>query len=240
VGDPILELGCGTGRVLVPLAAAGHQVTGIDHSAAMLDRARMAFADAGVSDRVTLIECAMSDAAETPGGPFGLVLATLNGLLHLSTAAEQRAALGAARQALDPRGMFVIDVMNPHPDLLATFDGRIVHDGSWETSAGERVDRFSSRTHAAAEQRIETDLWYDIVAEDGAVRRVRTRFPMRYLMPSEMELLLELTGFVEWRLYGSYDLDPFEDASERLIVTAEVTPSRSRGRSRSNPGGPVQ
>jgi SAM-dependent methyltransferase len=240
VGDPILELGSGTGRVLVPLATAGYRVAGIDLSAAMLDRARTAFADAGVSGQVMLIEGAMSDAAEAPGGPFGLVLATLNGLLHLSTASEQRAALGAARQALDPRGMFVIDVMNPHPDLLATFDGRVVHDGSWLTSDGNRVDRFSSRTHAATEQRIETELWYDIVAENGALRRVRTQFSMRYLVRSEIELLLELTGFVEWKLYGSYDLDPFEDASERLIVTAEVTPSRSRSRSRSNPGGSIQ
>ena len=240
VGDPILELGCGTGRALVPLAAAGFRVTGIDRSAAMLDRARTAVVEAGVSDRVTLIESAMSDAAEAMGGPFGLVLATLNGLLHLSTAAEQRAALEAARQALDHRGMFVIDVMNPHPDLLLTFDGRVVHDGSWVTSDGQRVDRFSSRTHTAAEQRIETELWYDIGAENSALRRVRTQFPMRYLVRSEIELLLELTGFVEWKLYGSYDLDPFEDASERLIVTAEVTPSRTRSRPRSNPGGPVQ
>ena len=48
---------------------------------------------------------------------------------------------------------------------------------------------------------------------------------MRYVVPAELELLLELTGFVEWKLYGSYDLDPFDDTSERLIVTAEVTPS---------------
>jgi hypothetical protein len=48
---------------------------------------------------------------------------------------------------------------------------------------------------------------------------------MRYLVASEFVLLLEITGFAEWNLYGSYDLDPYHDGSDRLIVTAEVTPS---------------
>ena len=48
---------------------------------------------------------------------------------------------------------------------------------------------------------------------------------MRYVSPAEFELMLELAGFIEWKRYGSYELDPFEDGSDRLIVTAEVTPS---------------
>ena len=48
---------------------------------------------------------------------------------------------------------------------------------------------------------------------------------MRYLVASEIALLLELTGFGEWKIYGSYELDPYDDGSDRLIVTAEVTPS---------------
>ena len=87
------------------------------------------------------------------------------------------------------------------------------------------IDRFSARTHDSAEQRIDTDLWYDLIDPDGHVRRVRSGFPMRYSVASELALLLEVSGFVEWKLYGSYDLDPFDDGSDRLIVTAEVTPS---------------
>jgi SAM-dependent methyltransferase len=225
VGDPILELGCGSGRVLVPLAMAGHRVTGIDRSAAMLDQARAVVEETGVADRVTLIDAAMTDADRVAGAGFGLVLVSLNGLMHLTTATDQRRALAAARGALDPRGMLVIDTLNPTPDAFATFDGRVVHEGSWERADGTHVDRFSSRTHCPAEQLIGTELWYDLTDPSGAVRRVRSEFPMRYVTPAELELLLELTGFVEWKLYGSYDLDPFEDDSERLIITAEVTPS---------------
>ena len=227
VGDPILELGCGTGRVLAPLAAAGHRITGIDRSRPMLERARsmLQLNASSLLRRVTLSEGSMTEAECAPGGPFGLVIFSLNGLMHLSTMAAQRAALASVRRALDPRGMLVIDVLNPTPEMLATLDGRVQHEGSWRESDGTVIDRFSARTHESAEQRIDTELWYDLTDPKGHIRRVRSGFPMRYLVASELGLLLEISGFVEWKRYGSYDLDPFDDTSDRLIVTAEVTPS---------------
>jgi SAM-dependent methyltransferase len=225
IGDPILELGCGTGRVVVPLAKAGHRVTGVDQSVPMLDRAREIVASAGVSHLVDLHEGAMTAADNAPSGPFGLAIFSLNGLMHLPTPAEQRAALEGAKRALDPRGMLVIDTQNPTPDWLATFGGQVQHEGTWERHDGSVVNRFSTRTHSLVEQRIDTELWYDIVDAHGGLNRVRTKFPMRYLVPSELALILELVGFVEWKFYGSYELDPFDSGSERLIVTAELTPS---------------
>jgi len=226
VGDPILELGCGTGRVLVPLAEAGFRVTGLDRSGPMLDAARAASAAAGVAARVTLHEGAMSEADRAPGGPFGLVLAPLDALLHAGDAAAQRATLEAARRAMDPRGQLVIDVVNPTPDALAALERGVVHEGSWEMPDGTRVDKFGARRVHPASQLISTELWYDLAAPDGALRRVRTSYDLRYLHRAELELMLELAGFVEWEVYGGYELEPFEDGSDRLVVTAEVTRSR--------------
>ena len=121
--------------------------------------------------------------------------------------------------------MLVVDLLKPTPELLTTLDGRVRHEGSWRKSDGTMVDRFSVRTHDAAEQTIDTVLWYDLVDPSGQTRRVRSEVPMRYLVASELALLLELTGFAEWKIYGSYDLDPYDDASDHLIVTAEVTPT---------------
>lgn len=225
VGDPILELGCGTGRVLAPLAEAGWRVTGIDRSGPMLDKARIASRNLELGTEPTLVHGEMRDAHLAPGGPFGLVIVSLNGLMHAATQEEQRNVLCAANRALDPRGMVVVDALNPSPDLLASFDGRVTHDGSWHQPDGGVVDRFSARTVNVAEQHIETDLWYDITKATGELRRVRTRFPMRYVTRAELELLLELTGFVEWQVYGSYELDPYDATSDRLLVTAEVTAS---------------
>ncbi|CAA9546534.1 MAG: hypothetical protein AVDCRST_MAG19-302 [uncultured Thermomicrobiales bacterium] len=225
VGDPILELGCGTGRLLVPLADAGHRITGLDLSRPMLDRAAVTVDEAGVAPRVTLHRGGMTDAGAAPGGPFGLVIVALNSLLHLPTAAAQREALAAARGVLDPRGQLVIDVLNPSPEALRSLEQGVAHEGTWRLASGDRVDKFAARRVAPSTQRIDTELWYDRLTGDGTVRRTATGYPMRYVHPAELELMLELTGFAEWRIYGGYDLDPFEDLSERLIVTAEVTPS---------------
>ena len=119
----------------------------------------------------------MTEAECAPGGPFGLVIFSLNGLMHLSTMAAQRAALASARRALDPRGMLVIDVLNPTPELLTTLDGRVQHEGSWRESDDTVIDRFSARTHDSAEQRIDTELWYDLTDSEGHIRRVRSGFP---------------------------------------------------------------
>ena len=227
VGDPILELGCGTGRILAPLASAGWHVTGLDQSLPMLARARERIAAAAVSNLVALKEGAMTDSEAAPGGPFGLVLFSLNGLFHLSGVRDQRLALESARRALDPRGMLVIDVFNATPDYLQGLDGRVAADGDWTLPDGSSVQRFSVRKAAVSDQIIDTTLWYDVLDPHGNVRRHLSRFPLRYVTRSELELMLELSGFVEWQIYGSYDLDPFTDESERLIVMAEATPSTS-------------
>ena len=232
VGDPILEPGCGTGRVLVPLAEAGYRVTGVDASQPMLDRARTAAEAAGVSTQVALHAGSMTEADRVAGGPFGLVIIALNGLLHLPSAEAQRSALAAARRALDPRGQLVVDVLSPTPEALRALDHAFGHEGSWRLPDGTRVDKISARRVSPSRQRIETELWYDRLAPDGTLRRTATSYAMRYIHRAELELMLELAGFVEWEAYGGYELDPYDDAAERLIVTAEVTPSRSGARPR--------
>jgi hypothetical protein len=149
----------------------------------------------------------------------------LNGLMHLPTAGDQRRALQSARRALDPRGQLLVDLLNPTPEALRAFDHSLIHEGNWSLEDGTRVDKFAARRVAPASQTIQTELWYDLTAADGALRRVATSFPLRYVHPAELELMLELAGFVEWQLYGSYELDPFGDQSDRLIAAAEVTPS---------------
>ncbi|MEA2528601.1 MAG: hypothetical protein QOG89_245 [Thermomicrobiales bacterium] len=225
VGDPVLELGCGTGRLLTGVAEAGFRVTGIDRSEAMLERARKQIEQAGFRDLVDLHQGEMTAAEQAPGGPFGIVIIALNGLLHLPDTRSQRAVLEAARRALDPRGMLLIDVLNPTPETLRGLDHSFVHEGVWHLDNGTRVDKFAARRLAAATQTIATELWYDLTGEDGSVRRVATSMPMRYVHRAELELMLELAGFAEWQIYGSYDLDPFGDQSDRLIVAAEATPS---------------
>ena len=223
VGDPILELGCGTGRIVAPLAAAGYDVTGIDRSAAMLERARSRL-DAAAGRPATLRLAEMDHLPVDLTGRHGLVILSHNTLLHATSSAVQRAVLAAARSALDPRGMLVVDIVNPVADFTSSGDMRVVHEGRWETGDGGSVAKFSTRTIDQASQQVVTDIWYDHVDRRGAVTRTAARLELRYVTAAELLLQLELCSYVEPQLYGTYDLDPYADDSPRIIVTAEATP----------------
>ncbi|MFT4036581.1 MAG: class I SAM-dependent methyltransferase [Thermomicrobiales bacterium] len=219
-GPRVLELGCGSGRVLAPLIEAGATVTGVDLSAAMLDRARLRLAAPIRAGRARLIEGAMTDLTDLTPGPFDLAIVSLNGLLHVETAAEQREVLQQVHDVLRPGGLLAVDVLHAVPDALDAFDGRVMHEWSVERDDRSSVAKFSARGVDWTSQVIETDLWYDQTGVDGSLRRERSAFTMRWLTASETELMLELAGFADWDLAGSYDGSPLSDLSDRLLVVA--------------------
>lgn len=225
VGDPILELGCGTGRLLEPLVAAGHRVTGVDGSEPMLARAKSRLGTEQVLGAVQLVHRTFDDLGTVPGGPFGLVIIGLNGFMHVASADTQRDMLRSARSLLDPRGMLVLDLLHPTPAVLQALDQTVVHEGSWQLDDGSHLTKVANRRVFPVEQRIETELWYERTAPNGSVKRTVTTYPMRWLYPSELELLLELAGYAEWKVYGSYELDPLTDQSDQMIITAEAEAS---------------
>ncbi len=224
VGDPIVELGCGSGRVLLPIAADGFDVTGVDTSQAMLNalERRATGIDGG---KVTALNADMRGPLPLPEDTFGVAIFSLNGLLHLETQADQIAALAEAARILDPRGQLVIDIFHPTPEYLTQLAGGPHLEGVWTRHDGREIEKWAHRRVNAASQTIETRLWYDAVRDDGTVERTRTAFRLRYIHAAELELMLHRAGFVEWKLYGSYDLDPLEDGSDRIVALAELTPS---------------
>jgi SAM-dependent methyltransferase len=224
VGDPIVELGCGSGRVLLPIVADGFDVTGVDTSPAMLRRLeeRAREVDGG---KVTLLEGDMRGPLPLPSDTFGVAIFSLNGLMHLESQADQIAALAEAARLLDPRGQLVVDLFHPTPEYLTHLAHGPHLEGVWTDDSGREVEKWSHRRVHPSTQTIDTRVWYDSVDDDGTLRRLRSSFTLRYVHPAELELMLARAGFVEWKLYGSYDLDPLDDASDRLVALAELTPS---------------
>jgi len=221
VDGPVLEIGCGSGRLLVPLADAGHNVTGLDRSRAMLDRARNRLLGAGYAGtRVTLFHGDMVEPQAAPGGPFGLVLFSLNALMHLPDAAAQVAALTAARQAMLPHGQVVADVMNPTPQYLLELGRGVLHEWALDLDEGVHIDKWSLRSIDPVGQTIGTTLWYDHLDEHGGLTRTRTEFDLRYVHVSELVLMFRLAGFEDIRVFGSLDLAPVDESSERILVIA--------------------
>jgi hypothetical protein len=98
-------------------------------------------------------------------------------------------------------------------------------EGSWTLQDGSTIDKWSHRRQSGTPQVMDTLLWYDRTSPDGTLTRTRSTFPLRYIHASELALMLELSGFIEPVFYGTYDLDPYDNDSERLFVTAEVLPA---------------
>ncbi|HEY6057148.1 MAG TPA: class I SAM-dependent methyltransferase, partial [Candidatus Limnocylindrales bacterium] len=151
-GGPVLELATGTGRLAIPLAEAGHAVTGVDLDPAMLDRAR-ARADASpdVARRPHWVEADLVGLRLPGAGTFGLAFIALNSLLVLPTRAAQRAALQTLADHLAPGGLAVVDVWIPDAEELGRFDGRISLE--WprlDPESGSIVTKAASAEHDAA------------------------------------------------------------------------------------------
>lgn len=218
-GGPLLELGCGTGRLLLPLAHAGFDITGVDMSPRMLEVAQAKVDEAGLGDQITLVQADMREA-NLPQ-QYRLAFIAINSFMHLVTLEDQLDALRAWRKLLLPGGLLIIDVDNPDPRHLLEADGRLDLQGRWfDPDTGATVLKQMSRTLDAARQLQHVLFVYDEVFPDGQMRRTLAPFQARYLYRYEGELLLDKAGFTPEQVYGSYDLDPYSSDSERMIFVA--------------------
>jgi SAM-dependent methyltransferase len=223
---PLLELGCGTGRVLLPLARAGHAVVGIDLSRPMLarGRAKLGWEKQDVRDRVTLLEADMTSFELV--GHFAQIFCAFGTFHHLTTVEQQLACLERCRRHLLPGGTLVLDLINPDPapasglaDSLTDDDMSTAVD---EETTGRQVRGWATVLSSQRSLQLnECEVTYEIVEADGTTRRLAETFPMRLVFRYELEHLLARCGFGVVELYGDYDFSAFADDSPGLIVVAE-------------------
>ncbi|MGC8878007.1 MAG: class I SAM-dependent methyltransferase [Anaerolineae bacterium] len=215
----ILELGCGTGRLLLPLARAGHRIVGLDSSAEMLARARERLRAAGLTGCVTL---AQGDLRHFDlGERFALAILSANTFMHCHDTQEQLACLGCIHRHLHSGGRLVVDLTHPDVQTLAETDGHLLGDDPVrDPQTGCTVLRFIRQRLDMANQMQHVTFIIDEAAPDGNVRRTLFPFRLRFVFRFEMELLLRLAGFGLEALYGSYHLAPFESHSEQMIFVA--------------------
>jgi len=218
-GSPILELACGTGRVLLALARQGYHVTGVDVSTAMLDVARRKVAAEGLADRVTLVEQDMRRL--TLDSRFNLAFVAANSFMHLLTTDDQLAALTRIRQHLNPGGLLLLDLFNPDLSRLLDFHGQMALEKIMtDPDTGRRLMRFHSEKVDLGQQTIHVTFIVDEVDREGNVQRTLFPFSIRYLFRYELELLLRHAGFEVETIYGSCDLDDFAGDSDKMIAVA--------------------
>jgi SAM-dependent methyltransferase len=216
----VLELGCGTGRLLLPLAQAGSQVVGVDASRAMLARARqrLAHAPRELRERVELREGDMR-ALELEGR-FDLVVVATKTFFYVMTPSDQRRMLSGVARLLEPRGIVALDLLNPTLEWLSRPAGSVRQDVAGEVG-GSRVLRTETVVSTdPAEQRRVTRSVYDVVEEDGTVRKHVVEWGLRYTYRFELEYLLKICGLEVLAVTGGYRDEPFEADSPVMLVTA--------------------
>ncbi len=225
-GGPVLELGCGTGRVLLPLARAGVEITGLDLSTQMLERcrAKLVREPAAVRDRARLVAADMTSF--DLGREFAAVICPFGGFQQLRTVEQQLACLAACRAHLRPRGSLVLDLPNPDPAPAAYAGDEAVGGEAAavlvDWGGGRQIRWWMTVTgYERAQQWSECEVIYEVVEADGATRRITETIALRYIFRYELEHLLVRAGFRVVALYGDYDRSPFADGSPAMIAVAE-------------------
>jgi SAM-dependent methyltransferase len=199
-GGPVVELAVGTGRIAIPVAVAGVDVIGVDSSPAMLEVARAAADELGVSERVDL---RLGDLREPPVlERVPLVICPFRSLLHMETEDEKLRALRAARDLLEPGGSFVFDVFSPSPEDIEETDGRWLER---EPGIFERADwDEAARTLSLS------------VRSDGGAA---TTFGLHWLSAPEWLRLLDEAELEVAELYGWFDRRPHDGDEDMVFVT---------------------
>jgi SAM-dependent methyltransferase len=220
---PIVELAAGTGRVAVPLAAAGHHVTGVDHDPAMLARvaARAAAAGEGTADRLHLVEGDLFTSRPDGAGEFGLAILALNSILLLGGAREQRRAIGVLADLLAPGGIAVVDAWQPLAEDLVNFDGRLSLE--WlrtDPETGREVAKLAAAWYDGAMRAVTLTTLFDEAAPGGAPVRWTRVDALRLISADELRLHAEDAGLLVEVVAGGYDLSPIAPGDDRAVLVA--------------------
>jgi SAM-dependent methyltransferase len=198
VAAPVVELGVGTGRIAVPIAAEGQRVIGVDSSPGMLEVCRERAELAGVA---RLVELRLGDLREPPVSErVELVICPFRSYLHLHTDDERLAALRAARELLVPGGRLIFDVFAPAPDDIADTHGRWLER---EPEIYERAD-WDTRTRT---------LTLSVRGPSG-----ETTMALAWLSADEWRALLERAGFDVEALYGWFDRRPHRGGEDMVWI----------------------
>jgi SAM-dependent methyltransferase len=220
-GSPILELGCGTGRLVLALAQAGYRVTGVERQPAMLSRAEEKVRQAGpaITGHVSLFsgDFRTLELEER----FHLAILAVNTWMDMAGPAEQAQVLARVARHLAPGGLLVLDLFHPHPATLAPVEGGLFLEKTLtDPETGQSACKFIVRQVDYARQVLTATFIYDEADADGRVTRTTVSFPLHYLHRAEVEQMLPTAGFAVEDVYGSYELDPYDDSAERMIVVA--------------------
>ena len=228
-GGPVLEAGCGTGRTLFPVAAAGIDISGLELSPDMVAQARQRRADLPeqVRRRVTITEGDMRDLPADLGTGFRLISLPYRTFQHLLTTEDQLTTLHGFRKRLAPGGRLVLNLFDPTADMVRVLNepepsddiADLPIDMEFDEPESERRVRVRYRRGYALEAQILHQVFFYEILDGGSVVDIEQgELMLRYTYRFEMEHLLRLAGFSIVSLAGDFEAGPYAGYGEQVWV----------------------
>jgi SAM-dependent methyltransferase len=215
---PVLDIACGTGRILLPCLQAGVDIEGLDLFEPMLKTLRAKAALLSLSPRLHVADMSNFSLSRS----YRLIMIPFNAFIHNMTQEAQIRCLQLCREHLLPGGTLTFDTFFPSVEIIGTppntrvLEGEIPHP---ETGLPMRM--YDTRTFDRVAQVQHSLNELELLAADGSVQTVhRSEISSRYIYKHEMELLLRLAGFGRWEIYGDFDRRPLMHENDAMIVTA--------------------
>lgn len=208
---PVLELACGTGRITLPIARQGVDITGLDLMPSMLAQAEVKSGAEGLKVRWVQGDYRDYDL----GQRFDLVFVAFNSLLHLHDVDSYERFFAAASRHLAPTGRLIIDVFNPNVAMLATGKERSKVLDFTDPETGEAAWIDESRVYDALSQ-VNRTTW--TCASATRQDYLTHDLHLRCLFPQELRTMIQHAGFEVVQAYGNHRREPLTSASGQQIL----------------------
>ena len=214
---PILEVACGTGRVLLPIRRAGFDIDGFDSSPAMIARLREKAQAGGLAVRADV-----ADMREfSMGRRYARLICAFNGFAHCETTEDQLRVLKRCREHLKPEGALIIHMSYPGPEYWSAPEGAPVLEQQVKRPGGGRIQLWDNRKKDVVNQRqdSEMEIW-ELAGSDRPKTVHKFSTSQRWVYRFELELLLRAAGFRRWEIFGDFDGSPLKASEDQMIAWA--------------------
>ena len=214
-GGPVLEIACGTGRLLLPIRKSGVDIDGLDSSPAMIARLKERARTAGLEVRAEVAD--MRDFAM--GRHYARIFCGFNGFAHCETIEDQLATLRCSLEHLEPGGALVIHMSYPGPAYWSEPEGKPVLEHEAPRPGGGKLQLWDTRRKDVVRQRQDSDveIW-ELDASERPVAAHKFSTHQRWVYRFELELLLRSAGFARFEFFGGFDGRPLRTPDDQMIA----------------------
>ncbi len=213
-GQPVLELGSGTGNFLITLTEKHFEVTGLDISEEMLNASERRAKEKHLESNQINADMRNFDL----GQKFKLIFVAGNSLQHLNTINDVESCFASVRRHLEPNAKFIVEVFNPSLELLTRDPKQRFFVGEYRTDDGWVV--INENVFYDAATQINHINWH---YKNQYMKEERTvTFSMRQFFPQELDYLFEKNGFQIEKKFGNFDESEFKSNSPKQIIIASI------------------